>query len=327
MNWGPCGASRSRGRMTSATPNPHTARIHTSYFRTVSPKCEQTTRVRNGDVDWHHEKYPAEHHEPVVQSHIARTNGKTLPHDDRYRRLPTGYHGSIRDQIQSVIRAPHEEVDGGTMPESAQAEGDENVQRRSRGRRARTAERDEDVVRNPLRKRDVPSSPKLGRIARQVRPIKILRNVDAEQAGAADGDVGIRREVEVDAPTVEDDPERQGRVARVARRVGSERTFQEHVDVVGHDRLLDEADRDSAEATPQVLRSHSCALEGRYEALSALDRAGDHGREEQNERRVRHLRDLQDATPIAVGRIVNKLEYEERQTQGQRQRAQHGVRW
>src|SRR5258708_13837910 len=111
MNLGPFAPSRSRGRITSANPNPHIASIHTSYFRTVSPKSEQTTRVRNGDVDWHHEKYPAEHHEPVVQSHIARTNGKTLPHDDRYRRPPTGYHGPIRDQLQSGIRSPHQAVD------------------------------------------------------------------------------------------------------------------------------------------------------------------------------------------------------------------------
>ena len=63
---------------------------------------------------------------------------------------------------------------------------------------ARAAQRDEQVIAQPLRKRDVPALPELRDVPGQVGLHEVQRDAEAEQQGRAARDIGVAREVEVD---------------------------------------------------------------------------------------------------------------------------------
>ena len=84
------------------------------------------------------------------------------------------------------------------MPESAQEEGGEGVQRVAQRRTAVAAEGDIDVVPKPCHQRDVPAAPEVAHGGGEVGSAEILHQLDAEEAGAAHGDVAVAREVAVD---------------------------------------------------------------------------------------------------------------------------------
>ena len=91
---------------------------------------------------------------------------------------------------------PRHEVVGGPVPDAGDREGHDQIDGRAALAEARTPERDVDVVADPAAERDVPASPELRDVSAEVRPVEVLGDHDAEQVAAADGDVGVRREVE-----------------------------------------------------------------------------------------------------------------------------------
>ena len=63
---------------------------------------------------------------------------------------------------------------------------------------AAAAQRDEQIIAQPGRQRDVPAPPEVRDVRRQVRHVEVLRQLVAEQVGDADGHVGVAGEVAVD---------------------------------------------------------------------------------------------------------------------------------
>ena len=71
------------------------------------------------------------------------------------------------------------------------------------------AERDVEVVAQPARQRHVPAPPEVLERQRPVGGVEVLREADAEQQRAADGDVGVAGEVGVDLDGVGVDADEQ----------------------------------------------------------------------------------------------------------------------
>src|SRR3712207_9361202 len=60
-------------------------------------------------------------------------------------------------------------------------------------------ERDEQVVAQPARQRDVPAPPEVREVGRQVRHVEVLSQLVAEHVRRPQGHVGVAGEVAVDA--------------------------------------------------------------------------------------------------------------------------------
>ena len=75
------------------------------------------------------------------------------------------------------------------MPETAETECYQHIQRPPDPRNSVAAERDIEVIAEPCRQTDVPRAPELSRIRRQVRQVEILKDLEAENACGAGGDV------------------------------------------------------------------------------------------------------------------------------------------
>jgi len=78
---------------------------------------------------------------------------------------------------------PEDEVESGAMPEAADQHRGEDVEVNSRQGRARTTQRNEDVINEPLREGYVPVAPKFRDICLEVGPVEVLFYPETEQAG------------------------------------------------------------------------------------------------------------------------------------------------
>ena len=62
---------------------------------------------------------------------------------------------------------------------------------------SRPTKRDVQVVSEPSRKRDVPTTPELGNVSREIRHLEIGHQSNAKQARCSNGNVTVAREVTV----------------------------------------------------------------------------------------------------------------------------------
>jgi len=132
------------------------------------------------------------------------------------------------------------------MPEPGDEEDDEDVADGLGLGDARPSEWDVEVVAEPGGEGDVPTPPELGNVAGEVGELEVGHQLEAEELGGADGDVGVSGEVAVDLEGEKDGTEDEG---RAGKRFG---VVETHVDVrrtgVGHDDLLEHAPEDEAHA-------------------------------------------------------------------------------
>src|SRR5690349_16943963 len=116
---------------------------------------------------------------------------------------------AMNGERNAMPKSPEDKADPSTVPNSADQHGSDDVEIDATGRNARSAERNVDVVHQPGSERDVPVTPELRDVGLQVRPVKILRDRNAEEASGADRDVRVRRKVRVDFHAVGEEPQRK----------------------------------------------------------------------------------------------------------------------
>ena len=106
--------------------------------------------------------------------------------------------GAMKDQPRPVKRAPGDEGPRGAVPETTYEHREEEVAIGAEARAVVSAEGDVEVVAQPAREREVPAPPEVGDGDGGVGAVEVLRELVAEEARAAVGDVGVGGEVEID---------------------------------------------------------------------------------------------------------------------------------
>ena len=148
---------------------------------------------------------------------------------------------------------PDDEGPVGPVPEPGDEEDDEDVADGLGLGDAGSAEGDVEVVAEPGGEGDVPPPPELGDVAGEVGELEVGHQLEAEELGGADGDVGVPGEVAVDLEGEEDGAEDEGGAGEGLGVV------EAHVDVgragVGDDDLLEHAPEDEAHAVAPLLIS------------------------------------------------------------------------
>ena len=115
-----------------------------------------------------------------------------------------------------VVQSPEHVGPSGTVPEPAEKEGDKGVQDLAGTGAAVATERDIDVVTQPGHQRDMPAAPEITDGGGEIGCAEVLHQLDAEETGTADSNVGVAREVAVDLDAEEHgtDGEREGTLLR-----------------------------------------------------------------------------------------------------------------
>src|SRR5699024_4439480 len=103
----------------------------------------------------------------------------------------------IRHAQHTEQRAPRDERPLRAVPQAADEERQKEVPQVARSPAAAAAERDVDVVLKPRGERDVPAAPEILDAARKIRAAEVAHQPEAQNARAAERDVGIAREIAV----------------------------------------------------------------------------------------------------------------------------------
>ena len=93
---------------------------------------------------------------------------------------------------------PKHEGPIGAVPDARKQKDNKDVKGLPRRGAAVTAEGNVNVIAEPAGKADMPTAPEFLDGARHIGHIEVLHQADAHDTGAADGDVGVTREVTVD---------------------------------------------------------------------------------------------------------------------------------
>ena len=171
----------------------------------------------------------------------------------------------------------------------------------------------------------MPAAPELGYIAREIRRAEVLHELDAEQLGRTDSDIGIAGEIAVDLESKQDSREQQ--CAGAMRREIEEDGIDIAAAVVGHNDLLEQAPEDQAHAVCGLgSRESALTLELRQEIGSSFDRARHQLWEEAQESRESYkIAGGLDMLAIDIDAIRESLESVETDAYGQNQVQQEEV--
>ena len=151
----------------------------------------------------------------------------------------------------TVIRAPEHERPRGAVPQAPEHHRHEDVQVRPELALLRAAERDVEVVAEPSAERHVPPAPEVLQRPGAVRPVEVLRELEAEELGHADRDVGVPAEVGVDHDRVS--PDREQRLDRaVTRGIAEHRVDDRRRQEARDHHLLEQAAEDQPRGAPDV---------------------------------------------------------------------------
>ena len=215
-------------------------------------------------------------------------------------------------------QAPDHEGPVGAVPEPAQDHHRHQVDVGADGPAAVPAERDVEIVAQPVRQRDVPASPELGDGPADIGEAEVLQEVEAHHLPQADRHVRVAGEVEVELEHVRDRPrpgERHPHLAAVAEGQvgqGRDRVRQQH--------LLAQPDQESRHAVGEHLGGMGAVAELILQVLVAQDRPGDELREEGDEGgEVDELRVGARVPAPDVDEVAERLEDVERDADGQDQ--------
>ena len=207
-----------------------------------------------------------------------------------------------------MVGSPGNESPIRAMPETTQEENNKSVPDDLCLRNTAAAQGDVDVVAKPCRERDVPSSPKLGDVAAEIRHVEVTHQFDTEQLGRTDGYVGITREVPVDLEGEEDGCKEQS--ASILSRIGREHLVDKDSAVISHHNLLEQAPQNLSHAVGGVVVVEFALFkELRQKVRCSLNRTSHQLREERNESEESHdvLGGL-NLTPIDVDGVGKGLE-------------------
>ena len=160
--------------------------------------------------------------------------------------------------------------------------------------------------------------PEFGYVRPQVGPIEIFRHFDAEEASRTDGDIGVGGKIEIDFKAVCQQPNGQ-HPARGQGDIGAVEMVGEGGQKISEHEFLGEADEDASDALLPI----DFPLEARLgqlwpEILVSLDRPGHHGWKKENESEVLAELSSRSRPAITVHRIMDELESEEGDAQGQK---------
>src|ERR1700722_264025 len=123
---------------------------------------------------------------------------------------------TVNRQKQAVAEAPDDEVHARAVPDAADRHSDDDVSIYASDADPRATQRYVDVIDQPVGQRNVPVPPEFSDVGAAVRPVKILRNLNAEETRRTDGNVGVRGEIHVDFYSVGQEPQRQHGTVGVA---------------------------------------------------------------------------------------------------------------
>ncbi len=99
-------------------------------------------------------------------------------------------------QQHALMRAPQYEVPIGAVPESAQRHGQHQVAVSLHRAATAAAQRNVEIVAQPLRQCEMPAAPVFGDAGGQIWTAKVLREMEPQQQRHADGHVRIPGEIE-----------------------------------------------------------------------------------------------------------------------------------
>lgn len=187
-----------------------------------------------------------------------------------------------RQKQNGVVCAPSNEGPIRTVPETRQQEDDEGVPDDFRLRDTTAAQGDVDVIPEPSRQGDVPTTPKFSNVTTEIRHVEVPHQFNSKQLGRAYSNVGIAREVAVDLEGEKDGSKKQG--ASCLFRVSRENLVHIHRAIVRHHYLLEQAPQDLAHTVNgSVVIEFSFLQELRQEVSRPLDGASHQLWEKRNE--------------------------------------------
>ena len=248
--------------------------------------------------------------------------------------MVVGYHFEVfavfaskdeREEKQGVKSSPGYESPVGTMPHAAEQKDDESVDHDAAFGHAAASKGNIDVVAEPSGERYVPTTPEFGDIAAEIWYIEIAAQTDAEQFGAADGDIAIAREVAINLNREQDgSQEKGGAVVPIG-------VFENGVDIeataVGDHHLFEKAPQHLTQTIDSQRVAEAAGLfELREEACGALDGTGNQlGEETDIGKKGNAIAGGLKRTPVDVDAIAQCLEGVERDAYRQNEMKENGV--
>ena len=174
-------------------------------------------------------------------------------------------------QKGAVMDAPDHEGPVRAMPKPADEKDETEIAVSLGCGAAIAAERDVEIVAQPLRQADVPAAPELGDRARPIGQTEIARERKAERDAKPDRHVRVAGEIEIDLDRVGRKPEPGFGEARQHRLV--EHGFGQARDLVGDQHLLRKTDDEDAQARRDAPEPHPPRAEAARNRVIADDRA------------------------------------------------------
>ena len=214
----------------------------------------------------------------------------------------------MKRQRRAVQESPEHEVPARAVPQPAQEHGDDQIDVRAPRPLPIAAQRDVEVVAEPLAERDVPAAPEVGDVRRQIGHAEVLRQVVADHLRRAQGHVRVAGEVAVDLQRIRD--QAAPRVEAAPRcRIGEHRVGDDRA-MVGHEQFLAQADEEHGSAGAEAVRGGAdVAVELRQKNRGAHDRPGDEVGKERDEHRVLDERvHARNDAAIDIDGVAHRLE-------------------
>ncbi len=95
-------------------------------------------------------------------------------------------------------RAPRDKGPIRPMPKSGDEKDDKRVANLLYGATPTAAQRDIEIIAKPCRERNMPTPPKFGNVACEIRVRKVAHERNPEKASAPNRDIAVAREVSID---------------------------------------------------------------------------------------------------------------------------------
>ena len=216
------------------------------------------------------------------------------------------------DLVEAVQRTPHNEGDAGAVPDAAHDENNHDVQIFARLPPAVAAERDVDVIAEPVGERLMPAAPEIGDARGKIRAVKILAHLVAQHLRGADRYFGVAREVAVNLESVQDSRQNNHSPGVISGR-GIDRVYDNCHPVSEHE-LQEEAPDHAQETVTHVFIVKTFRRRELWQHVSrTLNRAGHYFGEERHEQRVpREIPLGRDSAAVNVDHVAERLQHIER---------------
>ena len=219
-----------------------------------------------------------------------------------------------REKEECVICTPSYKRPTGSVPKARQKKDDKSVADDFPFPDARAAKRNIDIIAKPSGEGNVPTTPELGYVTREIRVVEVAHQFDAKEFGGTDGYVRIAGEVSVNLERKENSG--QQKCGTGLGVVCCPNLIYIRRAVIGNYYLLEQAPKDLAHSIHGlIVRELAVGLELRKKVGGALNRACDELRKKGNIGEESH-----DVTcrfeffAIDIYRVTERLERIERDT-------------